>query len=87
MWKPGHFPAVPLPIQFPAYGLEEQWRMASGPCPHMGDLEEAKNSTLQISLPLAVAVTWGMTQWIEDVCLSFSLEIFLGIYIVLCLSF
>ncbi|XP_051688083.1 protein archease isoform X2 [Oryctolagus cuniculus] len=49
-----------------------RWPKSLGPCTHVGDLEEAPGSWLRIDTALAVAVNWGVNQWMEYLSLSAS---------------
>ena len=71
-------PAAPLPIQLPACGLEsgQEQPKVLGLCTYLGDPEQSPGSCLQIGSAPAVAATWGMNHWTEDLPLClFSLYI------------
>ena len=65
-------PIATIPVQVPACGLGKQLRMAQslGPCTRVGDPEESSGSWIQINTTLAIAVTWAVNQWMEDLSLS-----------------
>ena len=44
----------------------------------MGDLEEAPGFWLWIGSALAVAVTWGVNHWMEDLLLSISSSLYIS---------
>ena len=66
IWALVLIPAAPLPIQLPAYGPGKQSRMAQS----FGTLHPrgrpGRGSWLWIGIVLAVALTWGVNHWTED---------------------
>ena len=51
-----------------AWENREERLKALDPCTHVGDLEEAPSSWLQLSSAPAIAATGGVNQWVEDLC-------------------
>ena len=49
-----------------AWESSGRWAKCLGPCTHVGDLEEAPGSWLQIDLAPAVAAIWGVNQQMKD---------------------
>ena len=72
MWAPVLVLAAPLPIQLPACGPGWQSRTAQS----FGTLHlrgrPRRGSWLQIGIASAIALTWGVNHWTEDLplCLS-----------------
>ena len=72
IWMPVLIRAAPLPFQLPACGPGKQQRTAQS----FGTLHPCgrprRGSWLRISIVLAIALTWRVNQWTEDLplCLS-----------------
>lgn len=73
-------PTALIAIQLPTCGLGKQQRITKTlwPCTHMTEWEENSGSWFWIVSALAVAAIWGMKQWMEELCISLFLHVFLS---------
>lgn len=50
--------------------------MSLGPCTHVPDTEVAPGSLLETDTALVIVTICGVTQWMEDLCLSLYLSFY-----------